>query len=69
MIYRNSYSNHASMSLMTQTKEYIKEMGQTGAGIHQASDVITSIDSAVTNCWSMYLYAVLLNPQAYLHAS
>lgn len=44
-------------------------MGQTGAGIHQASDVITSIDSAVTNCWSMYLYAVLLNPQAYLHAS
>jgi hypothetical protein len=37
-------------------------MGQTGAGIHQATDVITSIDSAVTNCWSMYLYATLLNP-------
>jgi hypothetical protein len=54
---------------MTQTKEYIKEMGQTGAGIHHADEVITSIDSAVTNCWSMSLYADESDPKTDICAS
>jgi hypothetical protein len=45
---------------MTQTKEYIKEMGQTGGGIHQAADVNTLIHSAVTNCWSTSCHALFL---------
>ena len=53
---------------MTQTKEYIKEMGETGFGIHQANDVIMSIDSMMTNCWSMSLYVTPLDPETYIHA-
>lgn len=50
--------NYGFVSLTSQTKEFIKEMGQTGAGINRAEDVITSIDSAVTNCWSTSLSAI-----------
>ncbi|KAF8958631.1 hypothetical protein BDZ97DRAFT_1761996 [Flammula alnicola] len=39
-------------ALSKQTKEFIKEMGETGAGLNHADDVDMSMDSNITSCWS-----------------